>query len=996
MEQKIDIRSLKGDYKKFQDEIKERGIEYLIHFTTTSNLSSILENGKLMSREILESNDLAFDIIDSHRYDDLKQYINLSLSGPNTEMFKAKRRDYKDRNWCVLKIDPKHIYDRETRFSYHNAAHTVKLQDGISGDLSQFKKLFKQKLDITNSYGTLNVVTRDTQLLPKYPTCVQAEILVKDSIPLESILEVCFESKEKMEEAKAAMHSHDTRLFKVDKEIFSPDRSKIDGPLKKDDCEKNQDQIKEKMGEAEAAKGSLDCSKIDLRRELKKHFGFERFKSYQTDKQKFNQGNVINSLLKGHDVFVIMPTGGGKSLCYQLPAILTERKVAFVISPLIALMKNQVDAIRGNAQDDSVAHVMNSTLSKKDRDQVLKDLKESKTKLLYVAPESFSKESNLEEFKKLDVSFVAIDEAHCISEWGHDFRPEYRNIRKTVDLLGENIPVMALTATATKKVQKDIIKNLRMEAPHVFKASFNRSNLYYEVRPKTAEVNNEIVRFIKQSPERKSGIIYCLARKDTEYVASVLQENGINALPYHAGLKAKERVEHQEKFLNDRCDVMVATIAFGLGIDKPDVRYVIHHSIPKNIESYYQETGRAGRDGKEGHCLAFFNEKDIEKLESFSDSKTIIEKERNGYLLEEMVGYVETAISRRKFLLNYFGEKFDNETGPGGDLDDNVRFPKKLIEVKKEFKTLLDVIEQTKANYKTKELAKILSGKTNALIKSHETEKTSFFGIGKERKEEWWKSLIRQSIVKEYLKKNIENYGVVEITEKGNRVKKQNKEIFISEPQIVQAGRQQSSSDSVKMMSDPLLLKILMETRKKVAREKNVPPYTVFQESSLEEMCLKYPITKKELLGIAGVGVGKAEKFGQPFIDVIQDYVKENDVVRPDDLIIKTKKTNSLLKPLIIQSIDKKLSLEEITGAQKISRENLLEEMEKIVKSGTKLDIYNWVEDLFDEEAEDQLYDFLIQEESDDFQKLMDEFGDRYEEEDLRVFRLYFMSQTAN
>ncbi len=972
MEQKIDIRSLKGDYKKFQDEIKERGIEYLIHFTTTSNLSSILENGKLMSREILESNDLAFDIIDSHRYDDLKQYINLSLSGPNTEMFKAKRRDYKDRNWCVLKIDPKHIYDRETRFSYHNAAHTVKLQDGISGDLSQFKKLFKQKLDITNSYGTLNVETRDSQLLPKYPTCVQAEILVRDSTPIESILEVCFESKEKMEEAKAAMRSPDTSLFKVDKEIFEPKLRKTNhGPSK--------------------------MSKVAILKGLKEHFGFEKFKSYKIDQEGFDQGDVIERLSNRHDVFVIMPTGGGKSLCYQLPAILNENKVAFVISPLIALMKNQVDAIRGNAKDDSVAHVMNSTLSKKDRDQVLKDLKERKTKLLYVAPESFSKESNLDEFKKLDVSFVAIDEAHCISEWGHDFRPEYRNIRKTVDLLGDNIPVMALTATATRKVQDDIIKNLRMENPQIFKASFNRSNLYYEVRSKTAEVNNEIVRFIKQSQEGKSGIIYCLARKDTEYVASVLQENGINALPYHAGLKAKQRAVHQEKFLNDdRCDVMVATIAFGLGIDKPDVRYVIHHSIPKNIESYYQETGRAGRDGKEGHCLAFFNEKDIEKLESFSDSKTIIEKERNGYLLEEMVGYVETAISRRKFLLNYFGEKFDNETGPGGDLDDNVRFPKKLIEVKKEFKTLLDVIEQTKANYKTKELAKILSGKTNALIKSHETEKTSFFGIGKERKEEWWKSLIRQSIVKEYLKKNIENYGVVEITEKGNRVKKQNKEIFISEPQIVQAGRQQSSSDSVKMMSDPLLLKILMETRKKVAREKNVPPYTVFQESSLEEMCLKYPITKKELLGIAGVGVGKAEKFGQPFIDVIQDYVKENDVVRPDDLIIKTKKTNSLLKPLIIQSIDKKLSLEEITGAQKISRENLLEEMEKIVKSGTKLDIYNWVEDLFDEEAEDQLYDFLIQEESDDFQKLMDEFGDRYEEEDLRVFRLYFMSQTAN
>ena len=984
------------DHKKFQDVIEKRGIECLIHFTTTSNLSSILENRELMSRKILESNDLAFDIIDPNRYDDIKQYINLSLSGPNTEMFKAKRRDYKDRNWCVLKIDPKHIYDRETRFSYHNAAHTVKLQDGISGDLSQFKKLFKQKLDITNSYGTLNVVTRDTQLLPKYPTCVQAEILVKDSIPLESILEVCFESKEKMEEAKAAMHSHDTRLFKVDKEIFSPDRSKIDGPLKKDDCEKNQDQIKEKMGEAEAAKGSLDCSKIDLRRELKKHFGFERFKSYQTDKQKFNQGNVINSLLKGHDVFVIMPTGGGKSLCYQLPAILTERKVAFVISPLIALMKNQVDAIRGNAQDDSVAHVMNSTLSKKDRDQVLKDLKESKTKLLYVAPESFSKESNLEEFKKLDVSFVAIDEAHCISEWGHDFRPEYRNIRKTVDLLGENIPVMALTATATKKVQKDIIKNLRMEAPHVFKASFNRSNLYYEVRPKTAEVNNEIVRFIKQSPERKSGIIYCLARKDTEYVASVLQENGINALPYHAGLKAKERVEHQEKFLNDRCDVMVATIAFGLGIDKPDVRYVIHHSIPKNIESYYQETGRAGRDGGEGHCLAFFNERDIEKLESFSDSKTIIEKERNGYLLEEMVGYVETAISRRKFLLNYFGEKFDNETGPGGDLDDNVRFPKKLIEVKKEFKTLLEVIEQTKANYKTKELAKILSGKTNALIKSHETEKTSFFGIGKERKEEWWKSLIRQSIVKEHLKKNIENYGVVEITEKGNKAKKQNKEIFISEPQIVQADRQHSSSDSGKMISDPLLLKILMETRKKVAREKKVPPYTVFQESSLEEMCLKYPISIKDLLTISGVGLGKAEKFGQPFIKVISDYVKENDVIRPDDLIIKSKKKNSPLKPFIIQSIDKKLSLDEIASAKGKSREEIIDEMEKIVKSGNKLDIFNWVEELFEEDEEEQLYDFLIHEESDDFQKLMDEFGDQYEEEDLRIFRLYFLSQTAN
>lgn len=729
-------------------------------------------------------------------------------------------------------------------------------------------------------------------------------------------------------------------------------------------------------------------NKFNLLKELKSHFGFERFKG--------DQEAVIRSLLNGNDVFVIMPTGGGKSLCYQLPAILTENKVAIVISPLIALMKNQVDAVRGIATDEGVAHVLNSTLSRRDRLQVFDDLQSHKTKLLYVAPESFSKESNVAYFKTHDISFVAVDEAHCISEWGHDFRPEYRNIRKTVDTLGGGIPVMALTATATIKVQEDIIKNLKMKNPQIFKASFNRPNLYYEVRPKTIDVNREIIRFIKQSQEGKSGIIYCLSRKNSEDLASDLRENGINALHYHAGLDAKTRAKHQEDFLNDRCDVMVATIAFGLGIDKPDVRFVIHHSIPKSIESYYQETGRAGRDGGEGHCLAFYHDKDIEKLESFSDSKTISEKERSGFLLEEMVGYVETAISRRKFLLNYFGEEFDNETGLGGDLDDNVQYPKKQIDVKKEYEILLDVIEQTKANYKTRELAKILSGKANAEIKAHQTENAPFFGIGKIKGEVFWKSLIRQLTVQGYLKKNIETYGTIEITKKGRIIEKEDKGIFISEPQIVQSDRQGPFSENGKMVTDPLLMKILMDTRKRVAREKNVPPYTVFQEFSIQDMCLKYPISTKELLGIVGVGIGKAEKFGQPFIDVIKDYVKENDVIRPDDLIIKTKKSNSPLKPFIIQSIDRKLSLDEITSAQKITREYLLEEMEKIVKSGTKLDIYNWVEDLFDEEQEDQLYDFLIHEETDDFQKLMDEFGNQYEEEDLRVFRIYFMSHTAN
>ena len=726
----------------------------------------------------------------------------------------------------------------------------------------------------------------------------------------------------------------------------------------------------------------------NLRRELSRHYGFDRFKG--------EQEAVIQSLLDGHDVFVVMPTGGGKSLCYQLPAFLSDSGVAVIISPLIALMKNQVDAIRGIATDEGIAHVLNSTLSKKARKQVYQDLESGRTKLLYVAPESFSKDSNIDFFKTLSISYVAVDEAHCISEWGHDFRPEYRNIKSSVDSIGQSIPIIALTATATPKVQEDIIKNLKMQDPKIFKASFNRPNLYYEVRPKTPDVSREIIKFIKQNQQGKSGIVYCLSRKNAEDLASDLQENSINALHYHAGLDSKTRSKHQEDFLNDICDVMVATIAFGLGIDKPDIRFVIHHSIPKSIESYYQETGRAGRDGGEGHCLAFYHYEDIEKLESFSDSKTISEQERSSLLLEEMVGYVETAISRRKFLLNYFGEEFDNATGPGGDLDDNVRYPKKQINANKEFKILLDVIEQSKANYKTKELAKVLSGKTNAVIKAHKTDKSSFFGIGKDKSELFWKSLIRQVTVRGYLKKNIETYGTVSVTSKGKKFKTQNKDIFISEPQSFASSRQGPFADNGKMDTDPILMKMLLETRKKVARDRSVPPYTVFQEFSLQDMCLKYPMNLKELLEIAGVGIGKAEKFGQIFIDLISNYVEENDIIRPDDLVIKTKKSNSPLKPFIIQSIDRKLTLDEIANAKGTSRENLLNEMEKIVKSGTKLDIYSWIEELFDEEEEDSLYDFLINEESDDLRKFVDEFGDQFEEEDLRVFRLYFLSDTAN
>lgn len=722
----------------------------------------------------------------------------------------------------------------------------------------------------------------------------------------------------------------------------------------------------------------------ELKTLLKQYFGFSTFKN--------NQEKVILALLKGKSAFVIMPTGGGKSLCYQLPAILLEG-TAIVISPLIALMKNQVDMIRGSSDNDSIAHVLNSTLNKKELERVYSDIREKRTKLLYVAPESLAKVTNIEFFKTIKVSFLAIDEAHCISEWGHDFRPEYRNIRRIINSLDPTLSVMALTATATPKVQEDILKNLQIKDAEIFKSSFNRPNLYYEVRPKTKTVLPEIIKVVKQYSEGgNSGIVYCLSRKNVEDIASLLQANDVRALPYHAGLDAKTRTRNQEQFLMDQCEVMVATIAFGMGIDKPDVRFVIHHSIPKSIESYYQETGRAGRDGGKGYCLAFYSYADIEKLESFLDGKTLSEKERSLVLLDDMVAYAETAVSRRKYILKYFGEEFNNETDPGGDLDDNVRFPKKQLEVKSEFIKLLQVIQKTQENYKTKDLALVLVGKSNAIIKSHGTSSKPFFGIGKEKDQVFWKSLIRQSLVNGYLRKNIESYGTIELTEKALSYLSSPTTYYISEPFKFPTEQDQMVLQNSQSSTDKVLMKMLIQLRKEIAETRSIPPYTVFQESSLEDMCLKYPIMEQELLNINGVGQGKAKKFGTPFVDLIKRHVEDNNITRPDDLIIKSNPTQSAFKPYLIQSIDRKIPFDQIASTKGLSMDELVEDMEKIVSSGTKLDIEYWIESLFEDDEIEELYDYFLEKESDDINQVVDEFGNLYEEQDLRTFRVYFLS----
>ncbi|GGH45839.1 ATP-dependent DNA helicase RecQ [Mangrovimonas yunxiaonensis] len=727
----------------------------------------------------------------------------------------------------------------------------------------------------------------------------------------------------------------------------------------------------------------------DLHAALKKYFGFGKFKGLQED--------VVKSILSRQNTFVIMPTGGGKSLCYQLPALMQEG-TAIVVSPLIALMKNQVDAIRGVSEEWGIAHVLNSSLTKTETKQVKADIVNGVTKLLYVAPESLTKEEHVDFLKTQKISFMAIDEAHCISEWGHDFRPEYRNLRQIIMRIGDNIPIIGLTATATPKVQEDILKNLGITDANTFKASFNRPNLYYEVRPKTKQVDADIIRFIKQH-EGKSGIVYCLSRKRVEELAQVLQVNGIKAVPYHAGLDAKSRANHQDMFLMEEIDVVVATIAFGMGIDKPDVRFVIHHDIPKSIESYYQETGRAGRDGGEGHCLAFYAYKDIEKLEKFMSGKPVAEQEIGHALLQEVVAYAETTISRRKFILHYFGEAFDNATGEGGDMDDNVRYPKKQHEAKDDAALILKVVDKTNQKYKAKDLVNVLVGKANALIKSHRTDEQPFFGTGNHKEKAYWMALVRQILVAGYLKKDIETYGVIKLTPAGKQ--------FIASPSSFMMTEDHDFSDASDGqvitaakggggVADETLMRMLKDLRKRNAKKLGVPPFVIFQDPSLEDMALKYPVTLDELSNVHGVGDGKAKKYGKDFIKLISDYVAENGISRPDDLVVKSTGSNSSLKLYIIQNIDRKLPLDDIAASKGMEMADFIKEMEAIVYSGTKLNIDYWVDDLLDEDQQDEIHEYFMEAETDKIDVAIDEFDGDYDDEELRLYRIKFISEVAN
>ena len=727
-------------------------------------------------------------------------------------------------------------------------------------------------------------------------------------------------------------------------------------------------------------------SKLDLNKELKSLFGFSKFKG--------DQKLIISSLLNKKSLMVIMPTGAGKSLCFQLPALLSEG-TALVVSPLIALMKNQVDVIRGISSSDGVAHVLNSSLNNSQVNNVKNDIIKGNTKLLYVAPESLAKEDYIEFLSKINISFLAVDEAHCISEWGHDFRPEYRNLKSILDRINNQIPIIALTATATSKVQDDIVKNLGIKNAEVFKSSFNRPNLFYEIKQKTEDVNRDIISFIKQR-EGKSGIIYCLSRKNVNELSQVLQLNNINALPYHAGLDSKVRVKNQDMFLMEECDVIVATIAFGMGIDKPDVRYVIHHDIPKSLESYYQETGRAGRDGGEGHCLAFYSHKDIEKLEKFMSGKTVAEQEQSFSLLDEMAAYAETSMSRRKFLLNYFGEDFDELKGEGALMDDNMKNPKPKKKVNDEVITVIKLIQHTKEQYRTKDLVAYITGKENNLLRSHKVIENKLFGCGKEKDSVFWNSLIRHLLVNKLVEKNIESYGVLKLNDISLNYLNEPTDFYISENHKYDSKKTISVSSGSKPINDKGLFKILVSERKRIAKHKNIPPYVIFQESSLEEMSLKYPINNEELRNINGVGEGKAKKFGDSFLKIISDYVKENEITRPEDLIIKTSGLNSSLKMFLIQSIDRKIPIEDIASNKGLDLNDIIKELETIVFSGTKINIDYMINDFFEEEQQEELYEFFIETESDDINIAIEEFQDEYEESDLRLYRLKFINDVSN
>jgi ATP-dependent DNA helicase RecQ len=721
---------------------------------------------------------------------------------------------------------------------------------------------------------------------------------------------------------------------------------------------------------------------------LQTYFGFNEFKG--------EQETAIQSVLNGKDTFVIMPTGGGKSMCYQLPALMLEG-VAIVVSPLIALMKNQVDALRGNHEDPAITHFLNSSLNKSEAEQVRADVVAGKTKLLYVAPETLTKESNVEFLKSVKISFVAVDEAHCISEWGHDFRPEYRRIRPIIKQIAD-VPIIALTATATPKVQQDIQKNLQMVDATLIKSSFNRDNLYYEVRPKKDALKQIVQHSLNN--KGKSGIIYCLSRKKVEEIAETLSVNGIKALPYHAGKDSKTRSRIQDQFLMQDVDIIVATIAFGMGIDKPDVRSVIHYDIPKSLESYYQETGRAGRDGGEGHCIAFYSHKDIEKLEKFLQGKPIAEQEIGSQLLQEVMAYAETSVSRRKFLLHYFGEEFDEVNGPGAKNCDNMRYPKPQYDGQEEIHMVISAALEHKEAHKMQFISAILIGEHNREVDDYDGDKSSFWERGKEKSDRYWNGIIRQAIVLGFLKKEIEKYGILKITDKGRDFLMNPKSVMLSEERnyrdvdtgdtMVQTRRGQGG------VADVALRKMLVTLRKDIADEKDLPPYVIFQDVSLDEMAIHFPIKEDELLRITGVGAGKAIKFGVRFLELISKYVTENDIERAEDLLVRTSSKKSSNKVSIIQQIDRKMNLDDMAARTNLTRQEVFTEIEQIVAAGTKVNIDHLIEESMDEDCVEELFEFYSDTEDEGIDSALVEFEGTYSEDELRLMRVKFLSDVAN